>query len=345
MTIGSSGSRIVIIADDLTGALDSAAPFAARGLETRVVLDEGQFPDRWPDGLRILSVSTNSREEHLPDAVAAVRRTAERLARLDPTLVFKKVDSRLKGHVAAEIQVCLDVFGLDRALVAPAIPAFGRVTRDGLLSGSGIEQPIDVAERSGAGYAIPDIVDEADFARSVRIILAGGTLAVGARGLAQAIAGQMSSGARTLPPLLRPMLFAIGSVDPITRAQLRALESGLEADKGASRQVKLLASPELDGAIDTKKAAAFARTVMAHLRDDPPETLLVTGGETARHVLRQLDVFELIVQGEILPGIPQTIAQVDGRQVTVLTKSGGFGDSATLVSLLKRTEVGHDAYV
>ncbi|WP_264628801.1 four-carbon acid sugar kinase family protein, partial [Candidatus Symbiopectobacterium sp. NZEC135] len=45
--------------------------------------------------------------------------------------VFKKIDSTLRGNLGAEIAAALTASGADMALIAPAVPALGRITRDG----------------------------------------------------------------------------------------------------------------------------------------------------------------------------------------------------------------------
>ena len=96
---------LAILADDLTGALDSAAPFAARGLHVEVALAAaavgaalGAAAGAAPD---VLSINLGTRE--LAPA-AAQREVAAALQALPAgTRLFKKVDSRLKGHIAAEL--------------------------------------------------------------------------------------------------------------------------------------------------------------------------------------------------------------------------------------------------
>ena len=127
---------LAIVADDLTGALDTAAPFASRGLHVEVALDVGAIAAAVREKPAVLSVTLASREI---DATEARGVAAEALAALPPgTRLFKKVDSRLKGHIAAE----LDAMPFRSALVAPAIPAFGRVVRNGHVQGFGVETPI-----------------------------------------------------------------------------------------------------------------------------------------------------------------------------------------------------------
>jgi uncharacterized protein YgbK (DUF1537 family) len=59
-----------------------------------------------------------------------------------PEHVYKKVDSTLRGNLGAEIDAIMDAFAYPRAVVAPAFPALGRTTRDGLhrLHGQPVHQ-------------------------------------------------------------------------------------------------------------------------------------------------------------------------------------------------------------
>lgn len=133
--------RLAIIADDLTGAADAAAPFAARGFQTVIAFGDGRLSDA-----DVVAISTESR--HLPTsrAGALAHEAARRFAPAEgddasPT-IFKKIDSTLRGQISAELGAVMDVLGADRALVAPAFPAQGRTTQRGrqLLQGAPLER-------------------------------------------------------------------------------------------------------------------------------------------------------------------------------------------------------------
>ena len=121
---------VTIIADDLTGACDAGALFAGRGPVGVFVAPD--LPDAgWPAA----AVDTESRA--LPPAAAAerVRRAVDGLqARLGGGRIFKKLDSTVRGPVAAEIWALMGASGATTALVCPAFPAQGRTVRDGMLS-------------------------------------------------------------------------------------------------------------------------------------------------------------------------------------------------------------------
>ncbi|NGP18990.1 four-carbon acid sugar kinase family protein [Devosia aurantiaca] len=166
-----------IIADDLTGALDAAAPFAMRGISTAVALDVEALPEALATGAQIVGVSTDSREI-APDA--ARQAVAKALSLLPAgTSLFKKVDSRLKGNLEAE----LEALPHRQSLVVPAIPAFGRWMREGRLGGFGVSEPIDIAGRlgkHGERATIPDIESQADIERVLGVDF---DLPIGARSL------------------------------------------------------------------------------------------------------------------------------------------------------------------
>lgn len=333
-------TKLAIIADDLTGALDSAAPFAARGLRTVVALSPAALPDALATDAAIVAVSTDSRDVA---ADLARERVAAALGHLpDGVALFKKIDSRLKGNLAAE----LDAFDFESALVVPAIPAFGRFIREGLLTGFGIDTPIDIAEKLGihAGKAhVPDVSSQADI--DAALATRSTDLPVGARGLAEALALLLAPRSSPATPDLRfrRAIFIVGSRDPITQVQIEWLRSMrpdlayVEAPDGvpsarvapANALAVLHATPGSgDSTPDT-----VARRLADALDDAGPlddALLVVSGGATAQIVLEHLGIATVEVLGEALPGLP--IARAGGFKL--ITKSGGFGNPDALVEIL-----------
>ena len=333
-------SQWAIVADDLTGALDAAAPFAARGLRTLVALDATAVPDCLAQAPDILGLCSNSREIGADAAAAAVKAC---LAQLPADIrLFKKIDSRLKGNIAAE----LDAIGADRALVVPAIPAFDRWVRNRQLGGFGVAEPIDIARSLGrhAGTAsIPDIETQQDIA----VALAGAPehLPVGARGLAEALAAQLRPDADATDHAVPagPIIFVIGSVDPITKAQLAALcaaaprlthiaaPNGVGPDSLPDRTaITLIEATMGDASADPADVAQGLAHTLARLQPQAGDTLVLSGGATAQALLLHLDIKVLELLGEVQPGLP--LARAGG--LTIITKSGGFGDRQTLARLV-----------
>src|SRR5204862_230569 len=115
---------LTIVADDLTGACDTGALFAARGPVPVTV---------WPDPplhAPVGVVDTESRALNPVDAARRVSGVARNLAR---TRFFKKIDSTLRGPIGAEIDALLRATSSPGALVCPALPAEHRVVVERVL--------------------------------------------------------------------------------------------------------------------------------------------------------------------------------------------------------------------
>lgn len=345
--------ELAIIADDLTGALDATAPFAMRGIRTAVALSTAALPAAISGGARVVGVSTDSREVQPDEAREKVRAAVSALP--EGTRIFKKVDSRLKGNIAAE----LDAMPHARSLVLPAIPAFGRWTRGGQLGGFGVSHPIDIATRLGrhaAKATIPDIGSGADIAAALNL---PHDLPIGARGLAEAIAARMASDRKALGTLnpgtaardtslrVSPTYVVVGSTDPITLAQLASLRAAvpellyIAAPNGvgpqelaASSRLTVLQVTEGPSPADRRAVAEALAQTVRRLAPPAGSTLMITGGATAQAVLGELRIVVLDLVGEVLPGLPLAT----GGGLTVITKSGGFGDVDTLRQLFAPTQ-------
>jgi uncharacterized protein YgbK (DUF1537 family) len=349
--------KIAIIADDLTGALDSAAPFAARGLHTVAAVIPEALDEVLSAGADAIAVNTLTR--HLKPAAAAVgaERAARRCLEAGAELLFKKIDSRLRGHACVESVSVATALHAGCLVVAPAVPAQGRFVRNGELSGAGVEGIIDaggpfaVATVAGLAVELPDASSDEDLdvvARSCIARSARNVLPVGTHGLASALARNLVPGASETPRLVGgpPILVVVGSQDPATAAQVTALSCHpdlavvveapaghlcIHTDMPTSSIVVLrsVPSPGDDGHPAERFADGAARWVTA-LR---ARTLVATGGDTVAGLLRRLGCRMLQVGGEAAPGIPWSLTM---SGMTVISKSGGFGAQGTLVDLLRR---------
>jgi D-threonate/D-erythronate kinase len=144
--------RVAIVADDLTGAADTAVEFTAPGRRVQVALG---VP--FGSGADVLSVDIDSREVAPADAARRVATAVRSLASEAPGLWYKKLDSTLRGNVAAELTAFAASTGCSLLLVAPAFPAQGRGYIDGALWS---DEPL--AGRDGTVLHLPTILAEAD---------------------------------------------------------------------------------------------------------------------------------------------------------------------------------------
>ncbi len=114
-----------LIADDLTGALDTAVEFVGVYGPIAVQRDDA-LPANLPD---CLAIDSGTREKSAADAAAIVGRIAPLLEGAD--LAFKKVDSLFRGPWAAELAACFRLGHWRHCILAPAFPHHGRHTRGG----------------------------------------------------------------------------------------------------------------------------------------------------------------------------------------------------------------------
>jgi D-threonate/D-erythronate kinase len=122
---------LAILADDLTGACDSSAPFARCGLATRVLLAPRPVVVRPVDLVDVIAMDADTRRLSRRVAVSRTTAAAQALRTPEMSRLFKKVDSTLRGHVGPEILACLRAWDLPFALLCPAFPATGRWVQGG----------------------------------------------------------------------------------------------------------------------------------------------------------------------------------------------------------------------
>lgn len=120
--------KIVVIADDLTGAAEMAGLAGGCGLSVDLLTAMPERPLRTEKEVTVLATDTRSADES--EAVDVTRRLAQALP--DGVVLFKKTDSALRGHIIAELLTLLEVTGMQRALFIPANPSKGRVIREGI---------------------------------------------------------------------------------------------------------------------------------------------------------------------------------------------------------------------
>ncbi|MDT0301866.1 four-carbon acid sugar kinase family protein [Streptomonospora wellingtoniae] len=123
-----AGHAIAMVADDLTGAGDTAVRFLHAGWSTELLLSGGPGAG----SADVVAASTDSRAMAAQDAAAAVRERVRRHS--GARRLYKKVDSTLRGQLAAEVEAARSAWSPDAvAVVCPAFPEAGRTVADGVL--------------------------------------------------------------------------------------------------------------------------------------------------------------------------------------------------------------------
>lgn len=251
--------RLRIVADDLTGALDSTVGFAG-AVGPVLICRSGPAPE----AAACAAIDMGTRDLPATALGSVLSDSGYWFDAAD--LCFKKIDSLLRGHWAAELAAIAAAQRFDRIVVAPAFVQQGRLTIGGRLHFSDRQGPprpprpapgasiADALAEAGlpgvavrradkpceafAGVAVFDVVDESDLFALAAAGLSwpGRTLWVGAAGLTQA---QMPVDRELVPPLL----MVIGSVHPRTAAQLTLLRAQFPAqfiDRHKGSDVQLL---------------------------------------------------------------------------------------------------------
>ena len=185
-------SRWLILADDLTGAADSAVAFARRGLSASVAWGDDPPHDT------VLALDADSRRL-APDAAAARHRALLQAHRREGAALFKKIDSTLRGQPAAELAATVQHLRAEGrgalAIVAPAFPATGRTTVNGRIQVDG--QSLEQSPLWARDHGYPDADLQAVLCSAgLRVRLAG--LDAVRAGLAEAVDGALAAGADAL---------------------------------------------------------------------------------------------------------------------------------------------------
>ena len=135
--------RLAVIADDLTGANDTAVQFAKHGIGTSVQIDAAQERVN-PLGTDVVVLNTDSRDMNRADAYEKVKIAATLLKKQQVEHVYKKVDSTLRGNFGTEIAAMAEVFQPELIVIAPAFPKNKRITVGGYHFLEGL--PIEMTE-------------------------------------------------------------------------------------------------------------------------------------------------------------------------------------------------------
>jgi len=303
-----------LVADDLTGACDSAAPFLAGG---RVLVCI--WPALLPAGpdVACLALSTETRDSTPEEARVRSRQAVHLLLTTGAERIFRKVDSRLRGHLREELAGALEAWP-GRCLLAPALPAEDRFTTGGRQIVDG--EPIDIATLLEGldRVEIRDALTDAELAEIAAEVAADRELMpAGTAGLAAALPaalGLSGAAAPGWPPCRRP-LGLVGSKTEVSAGQV---ESALAAGWEVRRR----------GRTD---AVEF----------DDHDALFLSGGGTASGVLGRLGATAVELVGEALPRVPVG-RLLDGphRGLVVALKSGGFGGPDAIAAIMARLSSG-----
>jgi len=306
---------IVIIADDLSGAAELAGIAHSHGLSAEVQREFTAATDAL-----VIAVDTDTRLLAPEVAAKRVAEVTRAVVASRPAWIFKKTDSVLRGHPAAEIAAILSVTGFSRAVLAPANPSRGRTIVGGVYSIGGVpldltafandpEFPrctalVDELLGDAPAVAVPDVADLAAVQR-----LAGQldeqTLPAGAADYFTALlddrcaplAAVASAGVYKLQP---PVLLVCGSRHSWPRREAACRAVGIPAitihdshrTAKQKRDVRAAAigigEPTPLGTNSASLLLWLARITPVCMEQLSVRTILVEGGATAAALVEQL---------------------------------------------------------
>ncbi|MGO4740217.1 four-carbon acid sugar kinase family protein [Bosea sp. 2KB_26] len=342
-------ATVGVLADDLTSAADGAGPFVMRGRGAWV--GRGRLPRQTSD---VIAVDSGSRSAPEAEVAERVARLTAQLASRD--ILYKTVDSTLRGHVRSELDAAFRASGRKRLVFAPAFPAAGRTTVGGVQCVDGIpvsetaygRDPVHPARHSVLADLVPPSIgnvvlldattqDELD-AQVAALPEPEATLWVGSPGMAAALARRLAPAATEAPAAAvgcgpGNILIVIGSANPRSHRQADQIER--------ASGVTLLRSPAKREDDPAPLLLRIARDAADRLHAGAFDALIATGGDTIAAILDLLDVQEFEILHELEPGFPLGRAWLDdGRPLLLAMKAGGFGGDDTLRRAVTRLRHG-----
>lgn len=334
-----TASNIGLLADDLTGACDLAACFARVNGPVAVAVDPNRSGQAGT-GLRV--INTQSRLLAAQASRSLLYTVGTTLAQ--KPLIFKKIDTALRGAVGAELEGLVEALGPRQVIVAPASPRIGRTTQGGLQYDNGrpIHQspfahdrasPVDssdiahIIRRTGrVECRILDAQTDAELVKIVEQALDGSkTVFVGSIGLADALAARMTKIA-SLPADMkissRPVILC-GSRYETTQRQIQYAVQHLNVNLIEMSSDDEMTSSVCDLNLDlplivrmagprnpaiphapSRLSSKFIEKVIRLLEACQPDGLGIIGGQTAYEFVRQMQIGRLVIHGRLSDVIP-----------------------------------------
>lgn len=248
--------KLLILADDFTGALDTSVQFAKKGAVSSVIVTPEINFSAVDSNVRVLVVNTETRHLSCNDAGRIVSQIVRQAAKAGIPYIYKKTDSALRGNVGAELAAVAELTGGCIHFV-PAFPEMGRTTIHGIQYVNGVplaksvfgedpfeptlissvpdilrqgtSMPVTLVENqeapeSGSGIILYDAVSQADIKKIAASLNNKNKLHVlaGCAGFASVLADVLPlSDAKTPPPVYPDRLLMLcGSVNPVTMLQM-----------------------------------------------------------------------------------------------------------------------------
>mgnify|MGYP000866489217 FL=1 len=124
--------RLLIIADDFTGALDTAVKFSNKGIKVKVTLERKyEFVQTEDEEVIVIDADTRHLDKNV--AYTIIFDIVQRAKKASINYIYKKTDSALRGNIGSELSAMVDVSDKKRIIFVPAFPQMNRVVKNGIL--------------------------------------------------------------------------------------------------------------------------------------------------------------------------------------------------------------------
>lgn len=247
--------RLMIIADDFTGALDTGVQFSCCGAKPKFILNPTSDFSLNADA-DVAIVNSETRHLEARRAYQIVYDISKRAYQSGFDYIYKKVDSGLRGNIGSELSAVMDATGIHSLHFIPAYPKHGRITKDGkqyidgvlldksVFASDPLNPPISASIKQivssqcgknvilnssiGDGIHIYDAETENDMAEIAACIGHENIkVSAGCAGFAPYLATLLGYDKQKDGPtakLSKPVLIISGSINPVTQAQIKKAE-------------------------------------------------------------------------------------------------------------------------
>lgn len=316
-------TKLLIVADDLTGGLDSGVQLAKQGINVKV------FPEPDPEGnwaaeeAEVLVTVSETRHAEPEAAFETVYRIVSLGKAAGIPYIYKKTDSALRGNIGSELSAALKACGAEVLPFLPSYPAMDRLTVNGqhLINGEPVAEsvfgkdPFDPVTESNVCRIIQSQTDTPAFRENegtsgIMVVDAGSDEELKSKGAALTKEGRLavSAGcagfAEFLPELLslekqaasqyndmgEGLLVISGSLNPFTMKQLD------DAERNGFRRLRMSVEEKTDPEAKSQ-ADLRGRWVILDSSDSLEDTIAMAeimrkkgwdGAELARHISDRL---------------------------------------------------------
>lgn len=127
-------AKLLIIADDFTGALDTGVQFASKGIKTKVVIYDSnkKLIEKEDNDINVLVVDAETRHLVKEKAYDIVYDIVKKSKKENIKFLYKKTDSALRGNIGSELAAVLEASNENSLPFIPAFPKMNRITKNGI---------------------------------------------------------------------------------------------------------------------------------------------------------------------------------------------------------------------